>query len=186
MYSTDPEEGAHVISDMCQVLFNYLDEHYFSIILDSIACVEDNDTLLSQVQDHLAPTAPAKSSLIDVIQSVTGVVHCIQQNYQSKIQPSVMSYPDEDTKVSVYTQTLYLSIEKRIVKLLEMVQNEATDYISYLFSVYYKKNIFCPPENVGLTRASDTCYSITGFIKKHIKDISASLDGYNLNSYISF
>lgn len=184
LYVKKPQEGAQVIADLADTLFSYLGDHYFSVILDSIFAVVENENLIQQVQSSLNKTQPGRSLLIDVIQSITGVVYIIQQNYQSTIQPFVINYPDEDTQVSVYLQTFYIGIERKIVKLLESVQKESGDYISYLFGQYVKKSVFNPSETVGITRPSDICYSLCGYIKKHIKEVSASLDGYNLNSYI--
>lgn len=54
-----------------------------------------------------------------------------------------------------------------------------------MFDSFSKNNTYQPPSNTGITRASDECYAVTGWLKRHLEYTETALDGGNLEQYIS-
>jgi hypothetical protein len=69
-------------------------------------------------------------------------------------------------------------------------------YLNSLFDGLSHSSTYQPPANVGITRASgikykykykkiDVCYSVTGWLKRHLEYATTALDGGNYEQYIS-
>lgn len=113
---------------------------------------------------------------------------------------------DEYQICEIEVKKMYIAVERRVSALLQEELRQVpsflsyhlqdTEYMSYLFEGYSRENVFQPPQNTSITRASghchsngsylDVCFSITGWLKKHVEIIKFALDGGNYIQYISF
>lgn len=113
---------------------------------------------------------------------------------------------DEYQICEIEVKKMYIAVERRVSALLQEELRQVhsflfyhlqdTEYMSYLFEGYSRENVFQPPQNTSITRASgryfnnssclDVCFSITGWLKKHVDIIKFALDGGNYLQYISF
>ncbi len=90
---------------------------------------------------------------------------------------------------------MYVVVEKKVSgllqELLRQVELNTRDhdqselYLNQLFDCFGKNNTYQPPSNIGITRASDECYAVTGWLKRHLDYVETALDGGNREQYIS-
>ena len=58
-------------------------------------------------------------------------------------------------------------------------------YLEHLFDAFGKNNTYQPPSNTGITRASNECYAVSGFLRREMDSLDTALDGGNKEQFIS-
>lgn len=57
--------------------------------------------------------------------------------------------------------------------------------MEHLFDAFGKNNTYQPPSNTGITRASNECYAVSGFLRREMDSLDTALDGGNKEQFIS-
>lgn len=136
------------------------------------------------------------TALLDTIETLNGVVHCIQQNYLIRIRAIrsgggikllVVTEESEDDQVcEIEIKQMYIAVERKVSELLQELLRQNELYFGSLYDGFSKNSTYTPPLNVGITRASDVCFAVTGWLKRHLDYVKHVLDGGNLEQYISY
>ena len=86
----------------------------------------------------------------------------------------------------IEVKKMYIAVERKVSELLQELLRQNELYFGSLFDGLSKNSTYTPPANVGITRASDVCFAVTGWLKRHLESANHALDGGNLEQYISF
>lgn len=86
----------------------------------------------------------------------------------------------------IEVKKMYIAVERKVSELLQELLRQNELYFGSLFDGLSKNSTYTPPANVGITRASDVCFAVTGWLKRHLESAHQALDGGNLEQYISF
>ena len=98
-----------------------------------------------------------------------------------------MEEGSSDEQVSeIEVKKMYIAVERKVSELLQELLRQNELYFGSLFDGLSKNSTYTPPNNVGITRASDVCFAVTGWLKRHLDNAHHALDGGNLEQYISF
>ena len=98
-----------------------------------------------------------------------------------------MEEGSSDEQVSeIEVKKMYIAVERKVSELLQELLRQNELYFGSLFDGLSKNSTYTPPNNVGITRASDVCFAVTGWLKRHLESANHALDGGNLEQYISF
>lgn len=174
------ECGNGMIASVTEVLFKAITD-YISLILDTVMLVNSREFPTTILPGMVVN--PPNTALLDTIQTLNGVVHCVQQNYLTKIRSIVPEGSEDEQICEIHVKSMYIVVEKKVSAMLQELLRQSELYLDQLFDSFSKNNTYQPPSNTGITRASDECYAVTGWLKRHLEYTETALDGGNLEQY---
>ena len=65
-------------------------------------------------------------------------------------------------------------------------QRQEDGYLEHLLDAFGKNNTYQPSGTAGITRASNDCYAVCGFLRREMEALDTALDGGNREQVISF
>ncbi|OAO15282.1 hypothetical protein AV274_3061 [Blastocystis sp. ATCC 50177/Nand II] len=145
-----------MVSSVTEVIFRAITE-YITLVLDTVAVANARDYPATMLPG-MTPKEP-NLAIFDTIQTLNGVVHCVQQNYLTRIRSNVAAGSEDEQICEIEVKKMYIAVERRVSQLLQEELRQVELYVGSLFDVLAKENTYQPPSNVGITRASDVCYS---------------------------
>lgn len=191
------------VSSVAKVVFDVI-TNYILVIQISASNIQLvlNTVMIINARDYPTTILPGttinapNTALLDTIETLNGVVHCIQQNYLTRIRAIrsgqgirllVVTEESEDDQVcEIEVKQMYIAVERKVSELLQELLRQNELYFGSLYDGFSKNSTYTPPLNVGITRASDVCFAVTGWLKRHLDYVKHVLDGGNLEQYISY